>query len=224
MDLEALRTRTRTISGIEMESLRSNAEVNDVINDVYLELLDSELWPFLEIAVTQSTVAGTDTYSFPTVARIRTVTLELDDGPHPLSEVSKRFIDRNVNGEDTDEPVAYARSGSTSIVLAPTPDAVYDLRVAGYMAPTALSVDTDEPVFEERFHAIVAYAAAAVLLQEEGQTERADQAVARVGSFLDRMRRFYLESADDAEVVMGRGRAPILHNTEGRLWPWRRAF
>ena len=221
MDLAALRARTRLISGIEMESLRSDPEVDDVINDVYQEFLDAERWPFLEDVDTFPTVAGTADYALPAgIEKPRTVTLELEDGPTVLTEVSHSWVDRNVDGDDTDEPVAYARTGS-GITLAPTPDAVYTVQVRGYATRTDLTLDTDEPIFEERFHKGVAYAAAAVLLSEEGQRDRAEAAITQAATTLERMKSFYLESADEMPVVLGAGRILSLRSTQGRLWPGR---
>lgn len=222
MDRAAIRARARTISGIEMETLRSDSDFNSVINEFYQELLDAEPWPFLEAVGTITTVAGTSDYFLPEgVRRARTVTLESSNGPSELVEVTQSWLDRSIDGSSHGEPLAYARTGS-GLTLAPTPGQVYTIQVRGYSSATTLSADSDEPLFDVSYHPAVAYGAAAVILSEEGQHERAEQAMVRAGTFLERMRDEYMKSHDDAPVVMGRGRSARMPTTSGRLWPWRR--
>lgn len=213
--------RVRTITGIDMTTIRDDTNILAVINDVYHEFLDSELWPFLETSDTVDTVADTAEYTIPaTVDRITAVTLELSDGPQPLELVPLRYIDRYVDAEDTDEPTVYAISSGTQLTLAPTPDAVYTVQVRGVTSGDDI-LAAESPLFDARYHAGLAYGAAAVILNEEGQYDRADRNAMRAASYLARMHDHYIKSEDREKIVMGGHPVATFKNWRGKLWPGR---
>lgn len=218
MDLAALRTRVRLETGMEMDALRSDAEVDASINEAYQAVVDTYDWPWRETAGTFSTVDGQASYSLsgdvsPAIELPGTVTVEDgpgvgDRGPWEVEEVPLDYYHRVVSDDPSDEdtPFLYARDGVSDILLAPVPDDVYTVQVAGLKDIPDLSGDAAEPEFDAKFHPVVAYAAAAQILDSAGFPDRSEAAEDRAGRLIQRMYRFYIASHDDDISVMGAGR------------------
>lgn len=225
MDLAALRKRTRLLAGMEMDALMSNPEVDDVINEVYRGVCDDD-WPFMLDEDDLTTADGTHTYDVPDDLE-KPGTLDVTDGhastaPIPLQQTSTRWMDA-VDPDDDGTPKAYAFYAQTDeLRFYPTPDDAYTIRVRGRVAISDLTDGGDEPIFKERFRPLIAYLAAAELLDIQGQTEDAEKRRRTAAGFLSRMDDYYRRSEDHSPLVLGRrGHVASGRYWRGRLWPWR---
>lgn len=203
MNLAALRRRTRRLSGMHSPDLLPDADLDDLVNEVYLDALSVEDWPFLRDEQTVPLVAGTSTYTL--TPPLRTVASALVGGERLWPTVTTE-MEREPAGRDG-EPVAYARTKPDELVVYPTPDAPGTISLVGQKAPTPLEADTDEPGFDSDFHVLLAYEAAARLLIEEGDDSgRVEGYQRESGAKMESMRTRYLRSHDAGLFVMG-GRA-----------------
>ena len=207
MNLSELRWKVQQLTGIVNSDTTPPEYYNEIINDVYLDLCDAEDWPFRNVRDSFTTNQGDNEYAVPgNVERVRGVVYESDSGPITLDPVSPLYIDALISGTDSDyydEPVFYAMPDTDTLYLAPTPDDSYTIAVRGWRNITALSSDTDEPVFAERYHQVITYRAAALILDERGQPDASQAMDSRGSRFLHRMRRDLLLSHDDTPMLMG---------------------
>ena len=58
MNLSALRDRARALSGIRLQTLRSDEQVDAVINESYQEIIGLSQWPFLRASQQVSIASG----------------------------------------------------------------------------------------------------------------------------------------------------------------------
>lgn len=234
LDLEALEERTRRYAGVEMETLWTPDQVREQVNDAYQEICDVERWTFLNTDATFDTVADEPVYGLPTAVReIYTVSVvgrfrETVDGPMESSDDGRGIVRRLRPAESdrfTDEPTAgapefYAQIDPDTLELWPAPDDVYTVRVRGWLKPAALLNDTDQPIFDDEFHPLVAYLAAYLILIEEGDdTGRIEDYSERIGNYLTRMRSRYEKTHDQSPIVLGGRAVPRYRRpAPGKLW------
>jgi hypothetical protein len=207
MNRSALRTRVRALTNINSTALLSDVQVNDVLNEVHLEVCGSFQWPFLADSTAVSVVAGDATYALPAdckaVSRVSRSTGTIE--PRQLQAIS--LFDADVLPDSSSNwPRYYTVEGST-LTLYPEPAANETLTVRYQAAAEALDADGDEPPFDEEFHPLYAYATAARLLAERGAPASKVTAMNNLASqYVERMRRFYMTSSDNAPVSLGRRR------------------
>lgn len=227
-----MRERVRDMTRLHSTEVLSRPRLEELINEAYQAVCEGADWPFLRYEQTVSTVAGTKEYNLDaTLEVIRHVVADLPDSdtPWPLDQTDIQRIEFYADEVDQDTPVVYARKGDSAsndddlIVFAPIPDDAYNIKVVGRIVPAALSLDTDEPIFESRYHRVVAYAASAVALDEEGMHGESEAMDARASDMLDRMYARYMQSHDDSMFVIGGGQAGP-YRWRGRIWPERRGW
>lgn len=219
-----MRARTRQLAGAELEDLRSDNEVNDLITEAYEQIGYHTDWRWRDASGSFSTVASTDEYSLPSeVELIQGVQVTGASGfdlPVPLREVTLRDLLTRIDRDDEDLPRYYARTAD-KIKLGPIPDKTYTVEVFGQAPLSGLSVDSDTPEFASRFHPAICYLAASTYLNEEGQEELAQARRLRAEEFIADMLRFYQVSMDSSPVVVGSGQHVGPSNPLGRIWPHR---
>jgi hypothetical protein len=225
VNLAALRARTRQLSGAELDDLRSNAEVDEVIRECYRQIAQLDTWRWREAIDDLETEADEPVYDLPAgVEEIRSVqALEVNGQslPLPLQEVTLRDLLTLTRRDDPQLPRFYARFAVGKVRLGPVPDDAYTIEVYGQAPLTALDGDSDEPQWDERFHALIAYLAAAVILDEEGQDELAQRRRMRAEELTAEMVSFYQISKDKTPIQVGGGRVQAPRGRLGRLYPWR---
>lgn len=213
MNLAALRSRVRKLSGILLTELLSDTELDQVVNESYRHITTLADWSFVEAKQDLSTAVGVSVYTLgPPVATPRSVSYKSGALRGLLRLRSSEELDRYPAHESADAaPWAWAVETDQAIRLHPTPDAIYALRVRGIERVNALSADTDLPAFSEEYHPVIALDTAARVLEEEGDDSgRADRYRAEAVSYLLRMGRRYLVGDEDVAAsayLAGRGPA-----------------
>jgi hypothetical protein len=198
MNLQGLRERVRTLSGVRLDSIRSDADINQVVNETYQEILGLFAWPFLRAEVSVSVPAQSAQFLTPTVFRYISAVV----GERRLSQTTLDEMDLLLDEEG--EPRLYARVDDRAIRLWPTPKDAVTLTIRGQVEFEPLETEQDEPVFAEQFHPVVAYRAAARVLAEEGDDSgRSESYQLDAGSYLQRMQDYYMKTNDISLIRIG---------------------
>lgn len=203
MNLSDLVARTRSLSGIRLESLRSDEQIEQVINESYQEVLGLYPWPFLKSSSTVALTAGAETFTIPTTFRYITgVVLEMGDHTERLKQTTLDLVDE-WDADEVGEPLYYARIDDRTVRVWPAPEDAATVTVRGQLEFAPLG-SGDSPQFAEQFHPVVAYRAAVRLLQEEGDDSGRSEAYQfDAASYLQRMEKFYMSSGDIGLIRMG---------------------
>ena len=204
MNLSALRDRARALSGIRLQTLRSDEQVDVVINEAYQEVVSLSQWPFLRASSQVSVPSGTDSFETPVgFSEVSGVSYTTDSGDaFRLQATTIDEIDRLK--EESGDPMMYARTSDREFVLWPTPETSISLNIRGKQTVDSLSSDSDAPVFDEQFHPMLAYRAASRMLAEEGDDSgRSEFYQNEANVFYARMQQFYTTSKDVGIFIMG---------------------
>jgi hypothetical protein len=208
MNLSALRDRARALSGIRLQTLRSDEQIDSVINESYQEVLELSQWPFLLATETVSLSANSEEFTTPvSFSEVASVVYEGDF--QKTTKMRQTTIDELEELDDqSGDPVYFARLNESDFRVWPVSESSLSLTVRGKLLVSNLSKDSDAPVFAEQFHPILAYRAAVKMLQEEGDDSGRSQFYQQeAGNFYSRMQQFYNKSGDKGLFVMGgRGR------------------
>lgn len=191
MNRSELRARLRTLSGVLMDTLLTDVEANSYLNEAYLAICSLAEWSFSYTEASVPTVAGQGVYALPAgVERVQDVLV----GQVALQRRTVVDLDRYPTFRRTRAPWAWAPLGDTDVRVFPPPaSAGSTVTVRGWASPALLSADTSVPVFEDEFHPVIAYEAAANVLEAEGDDSgRSVVYRGEVGAYLDRMARRYL--------------------------------
>lgn len=139
------------------------AKAKEFVNRAYLQMAMSFQFYGLETSGTFNTAADDYDYDIATVATgakdIIGIYNETDDCP--LQEETIQWWQQiEVDPTSlTQAPEYWVRYGD-EILLHPTPDGVYTLRIRYKTNPTALSADSDTPVFPTEWHEAIVLSAA----------------------------------------------------------------
>jgi hypothetical protein len=203
VNLSDLVARTRSLSGIRLESLRSDEQIEQVLNESYQEILGIQSWPFLRGTATVALAAEASTLTLPSTFRYLTgVVLSMGDRDYRLKQTTIDQIDE-WDADEVGEPTYYARVTDRQLRVWPAPEASASVLVRGQLEFDPLGPG-DEPLFAEQFHPVVAYRAATRLLQEEGDDSGRSEAYQfDSASYLGRMEKFYLASGDIGLIRIG---------------------
>jgi hypothetical protein len=213
VNLAALRDRARALSGIRLQSLRSDEQIDVVINEAYQEVINLSQWPFLRSSQQVSLPSGTNSFETPVgFSEVMSVSYTNDGGDTVrLQSTVIDEIDR-LREEESAEPFLYARVDDKEFVVWPTPNASLTLTVRGKQTVASLTQDSDTPVFNEQFHPMLAYRASSRMLAEEGDDSgRAEFYQQEANVFFARMQQFYTRQPDSSYFVLG-GRRRRLAN------------
>ena len=213
MNLSSLRDRARALSGIRLQTLRSDEQIDAVINEAYQEVISLSQWSFLRASQQVVIASGVNSFETPTgYSEVTSISYTNDGGNSVrLQSTTIDEIDR-LRDEEGPEPFLYARVTDREFVIWPTPNASITFTTRGKQTVEMLSSDSDEPVFDEQFHPMLAYRAASRMLAEEGDDSgRAEFYQQEANTFFARMQQFYTRTPDSSFFVMG-GRRRRLAN------------
>ena len=213
MNLSALRDRARALSGIRLQTLRSDEQIDAVINESYQEIIGLSQWPFLRSSQQVAIASGVNSFETPTgYSEITSISYTDDSGyTVRLQPTTIDEIDRLRDQEDS-EPTLYARVTDREFAIWPTPNSNLTLQIRGKEKVESLSGDSDTPVFDDQFHPILAYRAASRMLAEEGDDSgRSEFYQQEANNFFVRMQQFYNRTADVGMFVMGGRRRRLVN-------------
>lgn len=207
MNLQSLVERARSLSGIRLDSIRSDDEIEQLINETYQEILGIYPWPFLRGESTIQLDAGQDDVPVPTNFRYITSVVYRQGNLHKkLAQTTLDEIDKL--REDEGEPSLYARVDDRNLKIWYAPDKDCTIEVRGQVEFANLSSPTDQPVFAEQFHPMISYRAAARLLAEEGDDSNRSQSYQLDSAgYLSRMEQYYLGAGNISLIRMGSNRS-----------------
>lgn len=164
------------------------------VNEAYLSIChDGNPWDFLEKEGQWTTSAGSDRYTYSSIASAMSVAgasireidhITNDSDGYLLSSSDWRGQEAiSDSTQEPDEgsgsPISWSKWGSQgtpTIRLYPNPDAVYTMGCFVYLTPDEMTSNTDTPLIPLawRHRVIVPYAAALLLEQEGGAEAGAD--------------------------------------------------
>jgi hypothetical protein len=204
VNLGDLVARVRSLSGIRLDALRSDSEIEQVVNESYQEILGLYPWPFLKGNSTVSMSAEAKTFTVPTTFRWMTgVVLTMGDNTHRLKQTTLDQMDE-WDDDSVGEPAYYARVTDRTVKVWPAPEDAASVTVRGQLEFESLTNSGDVPEFAEQFHPVIAYRAATRLLQEEGDDSGRSEAYQfDAASYLGRMEKFYMGSGDIGLIRIG---------------------
>lgn len=203
MDLNAIRARVRKLSGVEMESLLTPSELDQIINEAYTHVCSLAPWTFLKAEAETTVAIGVRIVPLPDPVKLPLSVAMLSPSANRglLRQRRSEAFDRypEWEAEPTDGiPWAYAIRTDTDLEVFPTPDSEVTLRVRGWIDVAELVNDTDTPIFAEQYHPVVSLDAAQRVLYEEGDDSgRSSRYREEALTYLLRMGRRYL--LDDQE-------------------------
>lgn len=174
MDLNTLNDRLSDYLN-DTSTARWSASTRDAyINIAYKKICNSENWPFRESLDTSiTTVYGVAQYQLPADIQLPLgIWLNSIQAENKLENVS-RLQRENFSFTSTGKPIYYFMFGG-SFILYPTPDTGYNLQIEYQEKIPDLVLGTDEPIFDEDFHHLIALKAASILKRTSGGTDDKD--------------------------------------------------
>lgn len=224
MNLAELRAHTRLLGGVELDGLRSDAEIDALIVSAYRQIGNRTTWRWRDAVAEVAVVQSDDEYDVSSdIVVIEGVSIIDAPGqtlPVTLKEVPLRDLLTRIPRDREDLPRFYARTGS-KLRLGPIPDRSYTVEVFGQKPLQGLALGASVPEWDEQFHEAISYLAASQYLAEEGQEELSKLRKHRAEEIFIDMVSFYERTADTTPVVMGGGQGVLPRDHYGRLWPWR---
>jgi hypothetical protein len=205
MNIQELADRARSLSGIRLQSVRSDEQVERVVNESYQEVLGLQPWPFLRGETVLALAAEAGTFTLPQSFKYLTsVVLTMDGDAKRLQQTTLDVLDEY--DDEPGEPAFYARVTDREIRVWPRPRLSATVDVRGQLDVPPLSGNT-QPIFAEQFHPILSYRAATRMLVEEGDDSgRSESYQLEAAGYLQRMERLYLASNDIGLIRIGSSR------------------
>jgi hypothetical protein len=204
MRLAEIRDRVRSLTGIRLESLRSDENIDAVVNESYQEIINLESWPFLVQETNVSVLAGATTFESP-VGFSEVNSLSYSDSLSIQSRMRQTTLDEidRLDQTVTGGPQLYARIDGTTFRFWPTPEESIQFLLRGKIEVDNLTNDSSEPIFAPQFHPVIAYRAAARILGEEGDDSgRSEFYQLEANTFFLRMQQYYVRSNDRGIILM----------------------
>lgn len=205
MNLAALRDRVRSLTGIRLDTLRSDENIDEVINEAYQEIVNLHNWPFLRSEATVTVAAGVEEFDTPNgFSNVSSVSYASEvNSQTRMKQTTLDEIDL-LDQDDEGDPYFYARIDESSFRIWPKPVDSITFVVRGKAVVNNLSSDSDVPVFDEQFRPGIAYRAASKILAEEGDDSgRSDSYQREANIMFARMQQYYLSVSDTGLIVMG---------------------
>ena len=207
MNLTALRNHVRSLVAIASTDIVSDADLNIFINEAYMDVLRDADWPFLRNEVTLNLAPGQATYTIPagvgetSIASI--VALSNDTNRRQLRPRNRYSTDDSPGPLSTGNPLEYS-VWRGSIMFNPTPEAAETLTIRYFSEPVDLVNNTDVPIFDAKYHTVVAYGAAVrVLFREGDDTERRAYYNQQFVRGVEQMKEDYLSERDRSIFRLG---------------------
>jgi len=218
LNLSALRSHVRSLTGIQSTDIISDADLTIFINEAYMDILRDADWPFLRNQTTLTLVSGTGTYALPAgVAEnsIASVAVQSNDTNRRILKPRSQYATDDSPGPlSTGNPLEYA-CWIGNIQLFPVPEETETILIRYFFDPVDLS-GSDSPIFDSKFHTVVAYGAAVrVLFREGDDTDRRTFYTQQYRSGLEQMKSDYLSERDRSIMRLG-GRRRIFGRRANR--------
>ena len=222
MNLSDLRTHVRSLTAIQSTDILSNADLDIFINEAYFEICRDADWPFLRAETSLTISTGVDTYALPAGVQETRIasfsSLNTNDSNRRQLRPRSRF-----STDDSPGPLINGRPLEYScwtgyVKLFPVPDAAETLTIRYYTFPAKLTNTSDVPVFDEKFHTLIAYGASVrVLVREGDETERRGYYLTQFKNGMEQMKTDYLSERDQSLLRLGGRRRvfPRRRNTYG---------
>lgn len=154
MQLSEMRTEVQ--SYLSNRGDLSDSDTDEMLNRMYRQLAMS--FRFYELDQTDTSITtsdGTASYNVPTGARVIISIKITGDTEYILDpETIEWYEDQDTTSDNKGVPEKFVRYGS-NLLLWPTPDDSYSLRVRYRKLPAELSQDSDEPVYPEDWHEVI---------------------------------------------------------------------
>lgn len=152
----------------------TDVQLNDWVNEAYLDLVASLRLPELQGSLTLSLVSGQPFYLLPsavdTILGLTVVDTTLPEGGVPLAKTDKSaYREWEVASA---RPRRYFREGQMLVVY-PTPDRAYTAALDFRLAVVKLSLDTHVPVLAEHWHETLVWNARVKALYTLGEFDKA---------------------------------------------------
>jgi hypothetical protein len=207
LNLSALRNHVRSLVAINSTDLLSDADLTIFINESYMDILRDADWPFLRNQTTLVMVPGTASYNLPAgvgETQIASIAALSDDTNRRQLKPRNRYATDDSPGPlVTGYPTEYS-VWRGQIQVFPTPDASETLTIRYLEDPVELATNTDTPIFDSKFHTVVAYGAAVrVLFREGDDTERRQFYFQQFNRGLEQMKGDYLSERDRSLFRLG---------------------
>jgi len=204
VNLSAIRDRVRALTGIRLDTLRSDEQIDAVINESYHEIINLSPWPFLASKSTASISADQEEFNTPTgFSEVSSVYYQDANGNRTrLQQTSFEELDRL--DEQGGDPLFYARIDENTFQIWPVPESSMTFHIRGKQSVQNLSADSSEPIFGEQFHPVLAYRSASKILAEEADdSNRSELYQNEAGALFAQMQQFYNKANDKGMFVMG---------------------
>lgn len=219
MNLTALRSHVRSLTGIQSTDILSDADLTIFINETYQEICRDADWPFNRAETTLTVTAGVAEYNLPAgvgETMIASIAALSDDTMRRQLRPRNRYATDDSPGPlTTGYPYEYSAWGS-KIMFFPTPNQTEVFKVRYFSTVADLSNGTDTPVFDAKYHSIIAYGAAVKALIREGDdTERRSYYQGQYLQGVDQMKGDYLAERDRSLFRLG-GRRRIFGRRDNR--------
>ncbi len=207
MNLSQLRSHVRSLTGIQSTAIVSDADIDLFINEAYQEINREADWPFLRAQTTITTVVNQPTYTLPAGVAdnsIASVAILSNDVNRRQLKPRSRY-----STDDSPGPYLIGRAKEYSvwngvIEFYPTPDAVETINLRYFSEPANLVNNTDSPIFDAKFHSLVAYGASVrVLIREGDDTERRGYYNLQFQNGMEQMKGDYLSERDRSILRLG---------------------
>lgn len=205
MNLSEIRDRVRSLTGIRLVTLRSDENIDTVVNEAYQEIVNLESWPFLVSEETVTVAAGTTSFVTPQ-GYSEMNSLSYSDQFNAQVRIRQTTLDELDRLDQTAEgsPEMYARVDGSTFRFYPTPTTSVTFFLRGKLDVESLSRDSDQPIFAPQFHPVLAYRASSRILGEEGDDSgRSEFYQLEANTFFLRMQQYYIRSNDRGLIVMG---------------------
>ena len=207
MNLSQLRTHVRSLVAIASTDIISDADLTTFINEAYLEIMRDADWPFLRNETTLNLVIGQASYTLPAgvgETSIASVAVLSDDANRrQLRPRSRYSVDDTMGPLINDKPLEY-NTWRGDIQFWPTPSRTETVTIRYFSEPVELVNNTDTPVFESKFHTLIAYGAAVRVLYREGDdTERRAYYNTQYRTGIEQMKEDYLSERDRSIFRLG---------------------
>ena len=171
MQLADLIQRTRRLTGVEMDAIRTDDEIADVINEAYYTIGGLAPWTWRQTRETVTLQEGEREFALPDpiVHPLSLSVVEPDEWRGEIRERPAADLDRfpAFERDKRGVPFVWAQQVDEEVEVAPTPDQETVVQVRGLTEMDELG-DGDEPIWSREWHDVVAYEAALRILIEEG--------------------------------------------------------
>lgn len=191
-DFQELSQRAARAARFEPSNSTDLTRANEAINQAYLTACsrDGVQFDFLEQEGQWTTTAGSDTYTYSSIATAMSVSgatiaeilaLTDDTDGSVLESMDWLALERlsysSQDGDPTGRPLYWAKWGSR-IRLYPSPDDAYTVGAFVRLVPAEMSGTTDTPLIPLAYrHSVLVSHAAANLLRQEGGSEAHQEAL-----------------------------------------------